>query len=82
MYYSENALQMLADDYTAINGKLTFLLEKYLLLALSNPRATEFARHGVPRRLKVLVRCITNVFDNIPPERAELPSREERNHAR
>jgi hypothetical protein len=77
MYYSENALKMLADDYAAVNGKLGYLLEKYITLTLSNPRALEFARQGVPRRLKVLARCITNVFTQIPPERGELPSREE-----
>ena len=31
----------------------------------------------MPRRLKVLARCIINVFDKIPPERTELPSRDE-----
>jgi len=68
---------MLADDYAALNGKLGHLLEKYITLTLSNPRALEFARQGVPRRLKVLARCITNVFTQIPPERSELPSRDE-----
>lgn len=77
MYYSEKALKMLASDYAALNGKLNHLLEKYITLTLSDPRALEYARQGVPRRLKVLARCIINVFDKIPPERTELPSRDE-----
>lgn len=77
MYYSENALKMLSDDYAALDGKLSNLLEKYITLTLANRRAIEFARQGMPRRLKVLVRCITNVFADIPPERTTLPSRDE-----
>jgi hypothetical protein len=76
MYYSEKALKMLAEDYAALNGKLDDLLVKFFTLTLTNPRAMEYARQGVPRRLKVLARCITNVFTGIPPERNELPSRD------
>jgi hypothetical protein len=47
-------------------------------LQLAPPRrAQEFARQGFPRRLKVTHRCIVNVFVGIPPERLELPSRDE-----
>ena len=77
MYYSDDALKNLANGYAALGGKLNTLLEKYILLDLENPRAQEFARQGFARRLKVLVRCIANVFDEIPPERAGLPSRDE-----
>jgi hypothetical protein len=77
MYYSDDALKELAERYAALDGKLDTLLEKYILLDLKNPRAQEFARQGFPRRLKVLVRCIANVFDEIPPERTDLPSRDE-----
>ncbi len=77
MYYSDHALKQLAEGYAAVNGKLNNLLEKFILLELKDPRAVEFARQGLPRRLKVTVRCITNVFDDIPPERTVLPSRDE-----
>jgi len=77
VYYSEDALKQLADSYARMSGKLGTLIEKFILLELKNPRALEFARQGFPRRLKVMVRCITNVFDDIPPERTELPSRDE-----
>jgi hypothetical protein len=68
MYYSDDALTKLAEGYAALDGKLNTLLEKYIQLDLKSPRAQEFARQGFPRRLKVLVRCIANVFDEIPPE--------------
>jgi hypothetical protein len=76
MYYSEKALKLLAEDYAALSGKLDDLLVRFFTLTVTNPRATEYARQGVPRRLKVLARCITNVFTGIPPERHELPSRD------
>jgi hypothetical protein len=77
MYYSEDALKQLADGYASMNYKLDALLERFFLLELKNRRALEFARQGFPRRLKVMARCIANVFGGIPPERAELPSRDE-----
>ena len=77
MYYSEEALKQLADGYASMGSKLDALLEKFFLLELKNRRALEFARQGLPRRLKVMVRCIANVFGGIPPERADLPSRDE-----
>jgi len=77
MYYSDDALKQLAEGYTDVDAKLNTLLERYILLDLKSPRAQEFARQGFPRRLKVMVRCIVNVFEDIPPERTELPSRNE-----
>jgi hypothetical protein len=77
MYYSDHALQQLFNEYAALNGKLNDLLEKFFFLEVKDSRAIEFARQGLPRRLKVMVRCITNVFDQIPPDRTDLPSRDE-----
>jgi hypothetical protein len=77
MYYSGDAIKQLADGYAAFDAKLNTLLEQYILLDLKNLRAREFAQQGFPRRLKVMGRCITNVFEAIPPDRTELPSRDE-----
>jgi hypothetical protein len=77
MYYSDEALKELKAQYITVEEKLNLLLEKYFLLSLKNPRAREFATQGYARRLKVMVRCIDNVFGMIPPDRAELPSRNE-----
>lgn len=76
MYYSDDALKQLVDNYTSLGSKLNRLMEQYTLLELKNPRAQEFARHGFPRRLTVMARCITNVFDRIPPDRTGVPSRD------
>ncbi len=77
MYYSEEALKQLAEGYVGLNSKLETLLERFILLEVKKPRALEFARQGFPRRIRLMVRCIVNVFDHIPPERVDLPSRAE-----
>src|SRR5690242_8449813 len=77
MYYSEEGLKKLADAYAAIPAKIDNILVKYILLDLKNPRAREFAHQGFIRRLKIMLRCVVNVFVGIPPERTELPSRDE-----
>jgi hypothetical protein len=77
MYYSDHALKELKTGYQTVDTKLNHLIEKYFLLDVKNARAREFATQGYPRRLKVMVRCIDNVFGMIPPDRAELPSRDE-----
>jgi hypothetical protein len=61
----------------SVSGKLNHLVEHYTLLNLANSRAKEFATQGYPRRLKIIVRCMHNVFTLIPPDRETLPSRDE-----
>jgi hypothetical protein len=81
MYFSEKAIKQLAADYSAMPGRLKTLLERFILLNTSSPRAREFARQGFPRRVKVMALCITNVFEKIPPERTDVPSRDELSNA-
>ena len=77
MYFSKDALKNLAEAYAAVDVKLTKLVESYIGLELKNSRAREFAAQGFPRRLKVMVRCVKNVFSLIPPEREALPTADE-----
>lgn len=41
---------------------------------LTAPRARTFAKEGIARRLKVIERCATNIFEIYPPGRQELLS--------
>src|ERR1700680_1422330 len=50
MYFSKAALKALADDYAAMDSKLSKLVEGYVKLQLTKPRAREFASQGFPRR--------------------------------
>lgn len=77
MCFSKLALKGLADDYAGLDAKLNKLVERYVGLQLTQPRAREFASQGLPRRLKTMARSIKNVFTLIPPEREQLPTAEE-----
>jgi hypothetical protein len=76
-YYSDKAILELAEGYKVIDAKLNKLIEGYYVLPYKNARAREYASYGFGRRLKVMVRCIDNVFQKIPPERSGIPSRDE-----
>ncbi|HJU03839.1 MAG TPA: hypothetical protein VJ692_01715 [Nitrospiraceae bacterium] len=77
MYYHDDAIAKLAEGYRTLDAKLKNLMEAYVLRELKHPGAREYATQGFPRRLKTLMRCIENVFSKIPPERDEIPSRDE-----
>jgi hypothetical protein len=47
---------------SAAHQKYETLFMSYVMLALTNPRAQEFATQGFPRRLRIMVQCINNVF--------------------
>src|SRR5690242_20523389 len=77
MYYNDDAIAKLAEGYRALDAKLKNLMEAYVLREIKHPGAKEYATQGFPRRLKTLMRCIEKVFSEIPPERGEIPSRDE-----
>jgi hypothetical protein len=77
MYFADEPIKEMSAGYAAMRGKLNNLVEAYILREFTNPRAREHASQGFPRRLKVMVRCIDNVFGEIPPDRSDLPSRDE-----
>jgi hypothetical protein len=77
MYFADSALKEMSAGYQALHSKLNGLVETYHLRQFKNARAKEFASHGFTRRLKVMAHCIDNVFQTIPPDRADLPSRDE-----
>ena len=68
MAYSEEELRTLCDEYAAALLKSTDLMSSYTFHEFSNDRAREFARHGFSRRLRLMTRCMVNVFEGLPPE--------------
>jgi hypothetical protein len=77
MYLGEETIKEMSAGYQSVRAKLNSLVEAYILRDFKNPRAREHASQGFPRRLKVMARCIDNVFQTIPPDRSDLPSRDE-----
>ena len=77
MFFSEETLQNLKDEYLTVSAKYNRLLEAYLTRNYNDARAQEYAHHGFSRRLKILVRCIDKIFEILPPDRTNLPTSEE-----
>jgi hypothetical protein len=77
MHFSKEALEKLRHEHRQIEYKYHKLLFKYAALPLTNRRAREFAVHGVCRRLRLIVRCIDNVFSIVPPNREGIPTASE-----
>jgi hypothetical protein len=77
MHFSEEVLRKLKDEHGQIEHKYHKLLLSYNALHLTNKRAREFAVHGFCRRLKLLARCIDNVFSILPPNRDGIPTASE-----
>ncbi|MGH6851377.1 MAG: hypothetical protein ACREDD_13180 [Methylocella sp.] len=77
MYFAQDQLEELNRGHSKILGKFADLREKYFIRNYQNARAREYATHGFGRRLGTLVRCIDRVFEILPPDLDEIPSRDE-----
>jgi hypothetical protein len=75
--FSEKSLAEIWSNYRAVHQKYETLTMRYAMLELENQRAREFAKQGFPRRLRIMVQCINNVFAILPPEREDVPATEE-----
>lgn len=76
MVYSEKLMHRLVAEHVTMDRDLERLFITTIRAGntLTNERAKEHILHGVARRLKVLRRCLSNVFSIFPPTRtAPLP---------
>lgn len=76
MAYSEETIEKLTDGYSAIEAKYENLFYAFITRQYKNAEADEYAKHGFARRLKMLLRCVQKIFQTIPPEGGDLPSRD------
>jgi hypothetical protein len=53
------------------------IMSSYLSFTTKNAKSREYISHGFLRRLSTLQRCIQNVYSIYPPERSDIPAREE-----
>lgn len=77
MHYSNEALNQLNTAHSELRRRYKELIKQVFLFAghLKNERAKEHMLHGVGRRLKILQRCVDNIFRLFPAGRMEkLPS--------
>ncbi len=78
MRFTAEQLSQLADEYRKVRSRHDELMIAYVCRQWENPRAREFATHGLSRRLSTLVRCIEKVFALLPPEVREVPEDNDR----
>jgi hypothetical protein len=77
MYFTPEKLAELNRGHGEVHEKFADVRERYFIRNYGNDRAKEHAFHGFARRLGTLVRCIDRVFEILPPDREDIPSRDE-----
>lgn len=80
MRYSPDASDELDKEKTRVLRGLSSLSERFILEVahrIEKPRAREYLLQGACRRLRVLQRCISNVFEIFPPKREMRLSKDE-----
>lgn len=79
MKYSIEQIQELNDYRSSLKGKHRALLSKIfdLSCSLKVDAASEFLMQGAGRRLKIITRCIENIFDIFPVDREDKLSGDE-----
>ena len=81
MYFSQQQIAELAQGYAAIEARYNELRQAYLDYPWATARGREFGQNGFVRRLQCLHRCLSNVFENLPPSLEEAPHRDTRHEA-
>jgi hypothetical protein len=76
MRYSKEILRDLESKLNELPAQNLRLLEAYVSRNYATARGREFALHGFARRLKILLRCLTRIFEILPPSLTDLVQRE------
>ncbi|WP_417790483.1 hypothetical protein [Terasakiella pusilla] len=74
-YWDDQVAQIWADLYQ-VQGKFNQLQESFVVREYRNNKSAEYAKHGFCRRIRMLVRCIDNIFISVPPDIAGRPDEE------
>ena len=77
MYYTQEAAQNLKNELIEVRKKYRGLLERFVRYEFECSKAEEYATHGYGRRLSVMVRCIENVYEMLPPDFSGIPDEDE-----
>lgn len=77
MYFTEGEVADLYEGLAEAAENYKELRERFVLRAFQNNGAREHADHGFARRLGNLYRCVERVFEILPPERTDIPERDE-----
>ena len=76
MYFTHEQAEELTRAHSEVHDKFADIRNRYISRNYANARAEEYATHGFARRLGIVVRCIDNVFEILPPDLEAIPSRD------
>jgi hypothetical protein len=76
-YFSAEKVAELNSGREQVHKQFADLRERYILRKYKSDRGREYALHGFSRRLGTLVRAIDQVYETLPPEREDIPERDE-----
>jgi hypothetical protein len=77
MHFSNEDLERLQETRLAVFDKYQRLMVLYATHKYKTQDGHQYAMQGFLRRLGILARCIHNVFEILPPDRIEMPTRDE-----
>jgi hypothetical protein len=77
MPFTDEQVADLYEGFQEVDGKFRDLRERFVLRQFQDAGAREHADHGFSRRLGSLARCIERVFEVLPPDRVDIPDRDE-----
>ncbi|MER9456567.1 hypothetical protein [Mesorhizobium sp. M0478] len=75
--YSGETIKQFEEAYEQWVPRQEKLMTAYMVQAYRSEKASEYARHGLSRRLQSLRHGIDRAFEAIPPEAEEPPSRDQ-----
>jgi hypothetical protein len=76
-YFSAEDVATLNRGCEEVHRQFADLRARYISRKYKSDRGCEYAMHGFCRRLGTLVRAIDQVFEGLPPEREDVPERDE-----
>ncbi len=77
MMYTKEGIEELERECSLVASQYHGLLFAYAGRTFSDARAREYATQGFARRVGTLARCIYRVFEIVPPDRTDSPTRDE-----
>jgi len=78
MFFAPAKIAEMAAECTTMSKRCQDLVQAFMRRTYAKKQAREYAVHGFACRLYTLVECVEIVFENLPPERNQLPTRKER----
>ena len=78
MFFAPAQIAEMAAECTTMSKRCQDLVQAFMRRTYAKKQAREYAVHGFACRLYTLVECVEIVFENLPPERNQLPTRKER----